>query len=40
VLRKLAGKLDIKNADERRPIKARQAILHGEEFKALWIDQA
>jgi type III restriction enzyme len=36
VLRKLAGKLDIKNADERRPIKARQAILHGEEFKALW----
>ena len=36
VLRKLAGKLDIKNADERRPIKTRQAVLHGEEFQALW----
>jgi type III restriction enzyme len=36
ILRKLAGKLDIKNADERRPVATRQAILHGEEFKALW----
>lgn len=36
MLRKLAGKLDIKNADERRPVKTRQAILHGEAFKALW----
>jgi len=36
MLRKLAGKLDIKNADQRRPIKTRQAVLHGEEFKALW----
>jgi type III restriction enzyme len=36
MLRKLAGKLDIKNADERRPVKTRQAVLHGEEFKALW----
>ena len=36
VLRKLAGKLDIKNADERRPIKTRQAVLHSEEFQALW----
>jgi type III restriction enzyme len=36
MLRKLAGKLDIKNAAERRPVAARQAILHGEEFKALW----
>ena len=36
VLRKLAGKLDIKNADERRSIKTRQAVLHSEEFKALW----
>ena len=35
-LRKLAGKLDIKNADERRPVKTRQAVLQGEEFKALW----
>jgi len=36
MLRKLAGKLDIKNAAERRPVAARQAVLHGEEFKALW----
>ncbi|HET6145563.1 MAG TPA: DEAD/DEAH box helicase family protein [Candidatus Acidoferrales bacterium] len=36
VLRKLSGKLDIKNADERRPIKTRQAVLHSEEFQALW----
>jgi type III restriction enzyme len=35
-LRKLAGKLDIKNADERRPVKTRQAVLQGEDFKALW----
>jgi type III restriction enzyme len=36
VLRKLSGKLDIKNADERRPIRTRQAVLHSEEFQALW----
>ncbi|MCB9609883.1 MAG: DEAD/DEAH box helicase family protein [Polyangiaceae bacterium] len=36
VLRKLAGRLDIKNADERRPVRPRQAILHSEEFRALW----
>ncbi len=36
VLRKLAGKLDIKNADERKQIKTRQAVLHSEEFQALW----
>lgn len=36
ILRKLAGKLDIKNADERRSVKTRQAVLNGEEFKALW----
>jgi len=36
VLRKLAGRLDVKNADERRLVRPRQAILHGEEFKALW----
>ena len=36
VLRKLAGKLDIKNADERRQVKTRQAVLHSEEFQALW----
>ena len=36
VLRKLSGKLEIKNADERKQIKTRQAVLHSEEFKALW----
>jgi type III restriction enzyme len=36
VLRKLAGKLDIKNADERVQVKTRQAILHSEEFQSLW----
>ncbi|XUW99727.1 MAG: DEAD/DEAH box helicase family protein [Dehalogenimonas sp.] len=36
VLRKLAGKLDIKNADERVQVKVRQAILESEEFKSLW----
>jgi type III restriction enzyme len=35
VLRKLAGKLDIKNADERRPVRTRQAVLQSEEFQAL-----
>ncbi|WP_058440116.1 type III restriction-modification system endonuclease [Dehalogenimonas alkenigignens] len=36
ILRKLAGKLDIKNADERMQVKTRQAVLHSEEFQALW----
>ena len=36
ILRKLAGKLDIKNADERKSIRTRQAVLHSEEFQALW----
>lgn len=36
VLRKLAGRLDIKNADERKAIKTRQAVLQSEEFRALW----
>ena len=36
ILRKLAGRLEIKNADERRQIRPRQAVLQGEEFKALW----
>jgi type III restriction enzyme len=35
-LRKLAGKLDIKNADDRIPIKTREAVLESEGFKALW----
>ncbi len=36
LLRKLAGRLEIKNADERHPVRPRQAILHSPEFKALW----
>lgn len=36
VLKKLAGRLEIKNADERRQIRPRQAVLHSPEFKALW----
>ncbi len=36
VLRKLAGKLEIKNADERIPVRTRRAVLYSEEFKALW----
>lgn len=36
ILRKVAGKLEIKNADERKQLKSRQAVLHSEEFKALW----
>jgi type III restriction enzyme len=35
-LRKLAGRLDIKNADERKQVRTRQAVLESEEFKALW----
>jgi type III restriction enzyme len=36
ILRKLAGKLEIKNADERRSIPTRKEILHGAQFQALW----
>jgi len=36
VLRKLAGKLDIKNADERVTVRPREAVLESAEFKALW----
>lgn len=36
VLKRLAGRLEIKNADERTHIKTRQAVLQGEDFKALW----
>jgi type III restriction enzyme len=32
----LAGKLEIKNADERRVIKSRQAVLQSADFKELW----
>lgn len=36
ILRKLAGRLEIKNADERKQVKSRQAVLQSAEFKALW----
>jgi len=36
ILRKHAGKLEIKNADERKTIGTRRQILDSEEFKALW----
>ena len=36
VLRTLAGRLDIKNADERKRVRPRQGVLQGAEFKELW----
>ena len=36
VLRKFAGRLEIKNADDRRAVRLRPAVLHSAEFKALW----
>ena len=36
VLRKYAGRLEIRNADERQTVRPRQAILDSAEFKALW----
>lgn len=36
VLRKLAGRLEIRNADERRQVCTRRAVLHSDDFKALW----
>ena len=36
VLRKLAGKLDIKNADDRKIIQTREAVLESEDFRMLW----
>jgi type III restriction enzyme len=36
VLKKVAGKLDIKNANERVVVKTRQAVLESVEFQALW----
>ncbi|MGM3274975.1 type III restriction-modification system endonuclease [Ralstonia sp. 24A2] len=35
-LKKLAGKLEIKNADDRRRIPVRKSVLVSPEFKALW----
>jgi type III restriction enzyme len=36
ILRKLAGRLEIKDADKREQVKTRQAVLQSAEFKALW----
>ena len=36
VLRKVAGRLEIKNADERQRIAPRRAVLDSPEFKELW----
>ena len=36
ILRKLAGRLEIKNAEDRRTVRPRQAVLHSEEFRQLW----
>lgn len=36
IIAKVAGRLEIKNANERRQVRPRQAILRSPEFKALW----
>lgn len=36
VLRKIAGRLEIKNADDRKPVRVRKEIYHSTEFQALW----
>jgi type III restriction enzyme len=36
ILRKLAGRLDIRNADDRRAVKPRRAVLDSQEFRQLW----
>jgi type III restriction enzyme len=36
ILLQLTGRLEIKNADERRKVKTRQAVLDSAAFKALW----
>ena len=36
ILRKLSGRLEIKNADDRQQVRTRQAVLESAEFKALW----
>lgn len=34
VLRKLAGRLEVKNADERRQVRPRQAVLQSQDFSS------
>lgn len=36
ILHKLSGSLEIKNADERRIVRPRQAVLFSSDFKSLW----
>ena len=36
ILRHLARRLEVKDADERRTVRTRRAVLHSEEFRALW----
>jgi type III restriction enzyme len=36
VLRKVSGRLEIKDADERQTVSTRQAVLDGDGFKVLW----
>ncbi|MFZ4580853.1 MAG: restriction endonuclease subunit R, partial [Myxococcota bacterium] len=36
ILTKLAGKLEVKNADEKRRLTPNRVVLDGPEFKALW----
>lgn len=36
ILRKLAGRLEIKNADDKKSVPVRRAVLDSPEFKALW----
>ena len=36
VLRRAIGRVEVRNADERRRLEPREAILESEEFKALW----
>lgn len=36
VLKKLSGKLEIKNADDRKPVLVRKSVLLSPDFKALW----
>ena len=36
ILRKRAGRLNIRDADERKPVRPRQAVLDSLEFKDLW----
>ncbi len=36
VLKKLSGKLEVRNADDRKPISVRKSVLLSADFKALW----